>query len=261
MTANEMRNLFKQLYDGAVAVEMGFDDTEVSRFLNLAQTLIINEKIFAFRNSQLEGFEIGSKRDNELNTLKRSLTLWYQESIGEWLYRDYNNILNLDINVIQDKVMNYNAVIFPIPNDILYIVNDTGDILINKTLYRNIPIKNINEDNINDIIRNPFMKPDITVLYRESQTLQNIEDNELNLYRTVKLFIPENSEFKRWNVTFIKRPLNIVVDIFNPDNQINCELDDLVHNDIVFKAVELALGAIGSEKFQIGTYNTNKNVN
>ena len=42
MTANDMRNLFKELYDGASAQEMGYDDVEVSRFLNLAQKLIIN---------------------------------------------------------------------------------------------------------------------------------------------------------------------------------------------------------------------------
>jgi len=259
MTVNEMRNLFKQLYDGASAQEMGYDDIEVSRFLNLSQSLILNEKIFANRNRLGEGFEIGSKREVELNNLKRSITLWYDTVNDEWSFKNYTATLADIITVTYDTVMNYNAVMFQIPIEVLYIVNDSVDLQYGDTLVRNIGVKNINEDNLASIYSNPvnpFTVPDNTVAYRTIEKLSMIDDAKI-----IKLFIDKNSEFKRWNVTYIKRPRKMVVDILNTLNTVDCELDETIHYDIVFKAVQLALGAIGSEKFQIASLNNNLNIN
>ncbi len=257
MTANEMRNLFKELYDGASAQDMGYDDIEVSRFLNLAQSLIINEKTFSNRNKIREGFEIGSKRDAELSNLKRDITLWYDIPTSEWVYREEGGTLDSDTYVDTDIIsLNENSIAFEKLPDMLYILRDTCDIEYNGTMYRNINVKNANEDELNNILNSPFRKPDTSVIYRTTYVLSDNTD-----IIGVKLFIPEDSVFKRWNCTYIKRPVTIIVDILEPSNQVNCELDEIVHNDIVFKAVELALGSIGSQKFQVGTYNTKTNIN
>lgn len=259
MTANQMRNLFKQLYDGASAQEMGYDDTEVSRFLNLAQILIINEKHFANRNRLGEGFEIGSKREIELNDLKRSATVWFDPNTDTWEFKNYAGDMTFTVTMTNDFIMNLSAVMFEIPTEILYIENDSVDLDYNGTLVRNINVKNVNEDNLASIFSNPpnpFAIPDRTVAYRTVEKLDSADTN-----KTIKLIIDSTAEFKRWNVTYIKRPIDIVIDILTPNNAVDCELDEIIHNDIVFKAVELALGAIGSEKTQLAILNTNKNVN
>lgn len=255
MTANEMRNLFKELYDGASAQEMGFNDTEVSRFLNLSVSVILNEKIFSNRNMFKEGFEIGSKRDIELNNLKRNITLWFDVTTNRWILKDSQGIIEPDVNVITDSIMIDDSILFEIPNTILYILRDVCDIKLDDQMYRNIPIKNLNEDNVNDVLNNPFKKPSIDVIYR------TIQKEGIDLNKSIKLYIPEGSEFYRWNCSYIKRPKDIVVNILNPRAQVNCELDETIHNDIVFKAVELAIGSIGSRKIQTTMYNSNKNIN
>ena len=268
MTANEMRNLFKELYDGASAQEMGFDDIEVNRFLNLSQQIIFNDKYFSLRNPQLEGFEIGSKRDVELSNLKTSGTLWKDNTTDEWLFRTLNSTYangkfeetTTPMNLTYETIIDFPAVLFTIPENMLFITKDNVDIKLDNNVYRNVKIKNINEANTNDILSNPFMKPDISVIYRSYQTIHDESSNLINT-KLIKLYLPENSEFYRWNVNYVRRPINIVVNILDPVNQINCELDDLIHNDIVFKAVELALGSIGSQKIQIANYNNKTNIN
>lgn len=267
MTANEMRNLFKELYDGASAQEMGFDDTEVSRFFNLSQNAILNEKIFSNRNVLREGFEIGSKREIELNNLKRTLTLWYDVTTSEWVIRNQNEILDATVTITTDGVMlndstvtintimNDNSISFELPNTVLYILRDTCDVKYNDIVYRDIEIKNLNEDETNTVLKSPFRKPDLSVIYRTLHMFDT--DSE----KQVKLYLDNSFDFKRWNCTYIKRPVEIVVDILIPSNQVDCELDDIIHNDIVFKAVEFALGSIGSQKTQLSMYNSKQQIN
>ena len=125
MTANEQRNLFKELYDGASAQEMGFDDIEVSRFFNLAQDLVLNELFFSNRNTLKEGFELSSKRDIQLNNLKRSITLWKNVTTNLWEYTTYDNIvLESNVSLIFDYnyIQSYNSVIIESISDMLYIL-------------------------------------------------------------------------------------------------------------------------------------------
>ena len=267
MTANEMRNLFAELYDGASAQKMGYDDVEVSRFLNLAQILIFQEKYFGNRNQLREGFEIGSKRDIELNNLKRSITLWKNTTDNKWYIQNQNQSILQETELIVDKIMDDNSIMFEIPNEILFIHRDTADILYNGNLYRNIDVKNINEDDINSILKDPFKQPDISVIYRtilKYDIVTEDEDDDFHIItfsnKIIKLFIPLQSSLNRWNCSYIKRPIQIRVNILNPYNQIDCELDEIIHNDICFKAVELAMGSIGSQKIQNAIYNTNKNI-
>jgi len=261
MTANEMRNLFKELYDGASAQEMGFDDIEVSRFLNLAKDIILSQKIFTFRNAQMEGFENSSKRDVELSNLKMTATVWEDTVSGDWLFRYYGTDFteqSVAITMHNDNMTNSNVVIFTIPDYVLYIVKDSSDIKQNGIMYRDVPVKNINEDNVNDKLKDPFSKPDVTTLYRMFST---IHDDDGTITRLVKIFLPENSILYRYNITFLRQSRDIIVDILEPNNQVNCDLHDVIHNDIVIKAVELAIGSIGSQKIQIASNNTQKNIN
>jgi len=263
MVANSMRNLFKELYDGASAQEMGFDDIEVMRFLNLSQDLIIKENFYPLRNRFKEGFETSSKRDMELNNLKRSATTWFNKLTNYWETINYNGVLESNTEIISnDLITNNNSVMIELLEEVLLLLgSDTVDIklkteLQDKNTIRNIHVKNINEDNLDNILKNPFEKPDITVIYRSLE--KRTEDDD---HKFVKFYLPEGYEFMRWNFSYLKRPREIVVDILDPSQQINCELDEIIHNDIVFKAVELALGSIGSQKTQIAIHNTNTKTN
>jgi len=261
MTANGMRNLFKELYDGASAQEMGFDDIEVSRFLNLSQDLILKENFYIYHNKYQEGFEQSNRRDMEFKNLKAKTTLWFSDLTNEWNFHSERGIIETNIEILENNDTEArNSVLFKLPNEVLYILQDTIDIRLKgddyKNVIRNIKIKNIDNDKKNYIFDNPFTKPDITVIYREIEKL-SLDDN----YSMIRLYLPDEYEMTRYNLSYLRRPLQIKVNILDPTQQVSCVLDEVIHNDIVFKAVELAMGSIGSQKFQIATYNTNKNNN
>ena len=125
-------------------------------------------------------------------------------------------------------------------------------------MIRNIKVKNINEDNINNILTSPFNKPNNRVVYRTSEMKYYYREEPHR--KLSRIYMKEGYIFNRWNLTYIKRPVPIVVDILIPTNQVNCELDPMFHNDVVFKAVQLALGSIGSQKFQIADYEQKTNI-
>lgn len=251
MTANEMRLLFKDLYDGASDIEMGFDDSEVSRFLTIGQNLELESRYFANRNQFAEGYEKGSKRDNEFTELKKHV----------YIYNDTKH--NRSVIVEQSGSVVYanlwEAGYFPhthiieLPDDFMYHSMDAVDIFYNGNKRYNIRVKSVNEDNVAEIYDNVFVKPDKRTVYRMSFNRRNhgreLIDNRTS--RRCMILTDENTILRRYYLSYIRQPNDIVVDILEPSNQRHCELNESFHLSIVRRAVQSALGSIGSEKYQV----------
>lgn len=247
MTANEMRNLLKELYDGASSSEMGYDDVEVSRFLNMATRLEIEKRTFSNKNPLREGFEVGSRRDTELTNLKKDVMIYIRHD-GTFT-EEYETTTTVG-TVVTDRFDN--GIVVTLPSDYMYILREFVDIKIGDNI-RKVRVESINEDNIAEDLENTFKKPNHRRVLR---TLLSELDESTR--KRVKLFLPDTAEFYKYRLVYIKKPNTIIVDILQPDNQVNCELDDTMHYPIVQTAVQLMLGGIGSQKYQIAV-NENKN--
>jgi len=247
MTANEMRNLAKELYDGASSVEMGYDDREVSRFLNVAVKLELDKRIFANRNQVQEGVEIGSKRGLELTELKKKVSV-YKLPDGSY-QQELETITNVGF-IGKDSFDN--GCIVNLPSDFMYHLRDNADIKYKNKIYR-VKIESVNEDNLEEELTNTYKRPTKYKALRTSMAKGILPDS----YR-LKLYIVDGAELYKYNLVYIRKPIDIVVDILTPINQVNCDIDEALHIAIVKTAVQIMLGSIGSNKYQIAV---NENMN
>jgi hypothetical protein len=218
MTANEMYNTFQLLYNAATSIEMGFDQNEVSAFHTLAQNDIVISYLFENRNPVQESYEIGKKRDEDFRNLKSFA------QISEF-----------------EKSNKYdNSYLVTLPIDFLYNSSEEAVIKINNVEKR-VKIKPENEDEILEILKNPFRQPD------RNSVLRITNSNNSNI-----LILGENAEIVKYNLSYIRTPKPIVIDLFDENNQVNCELSNELHQHIVRRAVTIATQSTNSsERYQI----------
>lgn len=224
MTANEMRGLFQLLYNGATYSEMGFDDVEVGRLLTTAQNRIYQEKLFGNRNEYREGLDESSKRDVELYALK-----------------DYH-----EISSFTSSSKFPNAIQANLPENFYISLTERVDITWNGTTYINVGIKVVDEDCVNETLTSPFNKPDRHLILRA--TGRGVDSTPKVLY-----LIPDSyTTITKYKTSYIRKPSDIVVNLITSTSAVDCELDSAIHEEIVRRAVEIALGSVGSQKYQIG---------
>ena len=241
MIANEMRKRFQILYMNATPVDMGYNNEEISRFLTLAQLKYIKQRVFANRNEVGEGFEYGTKRTIELAELKK-----YALFINTgWVTGKYSNSVQIDL-----------------PNDYLYNIQELVDITHGGTVYTSVQVLPVNEDNYIEDIKNPFRQPNHRMIWRMELANLTVHtgntDNEVNI--KALLIGDSNTTINNYRLTYIRYPNDITVDTRTPSNQRHCELNESTHDEIVRLAVEMALGATGNEKYQIGIRESNEDV-
>lgn len=78
---------------------------------------------------------------------------------------------------------------------------------------------------------------------------------EINTDRSVYLLPGKDRKVLNYMCSYLKRPKDIKVDVVSPASQINCELADFLHEEIVDYAVKLASAAIMPEQ---GKYQVNQ---
>jgi hypothetical protein len=258
MTSNEMRRLFKLFYDGASPVEMGFDDREVGTFLTTAMNLEIERGFFPNRNPFLEGYEIGALRDNQFVELKERCYIYNDLTAGNSVMVRESG--NTNLTAWKSGILP-NTTIIELPTDFLYFSFDSVDITYSGRKLKDVQVKSLNEDNFQEVLGNNFTRPNHRVIYRNLvERLDSGRSNILNrTSRRCLLITDNNTTIDRYMLSYIRRPNDIVVDIFIDANQRNCELDESFHLSIVRRAVMLALGSIASDKYQISY--TEKTIN
>ena len=227
MTTTEFSNEFDILYDNVASKSApGLDLYEKSVFLTIAQLEIVKNH-YLNQNKYQASFEGNEKRRIDLKELIKN----YETSTK----------LNSDVGISNLSKF------YKLPTDLFLtiqeqVIFDSTDNCINNKVVKVIP-KTHDEYNIQ--IKNPFKKPDNNSVWRLDYSKQNGIDN-------VELL--SIHDIKKYQLRYIKFPSPIILSplllgdfvgmelsINNQTNEQTSELDESIHDEILNRAVELAV--------------------
>jgi len=220
MTSNEMYLYWCNLYDAASMVEMAYDTEEISRFLTMGQNDIYEEQYTEYLTPIRRGYEVTSKRDNVFRNLK-----------------EYVEITEF---VSYDKIPN--AYLVQLPDNYRYNSLEQFEMIYNSSSLKNIEVLPMNEDNIVENYDNPFNKPWRNKIWRVTERDSNVKRH--------CLILPNGATPTKYKLSYLRVPKDIVINLFEPDKQVNSEMSEDIHKEIVRKAVYIAQLGAGSQKFQ-----------
>lgn len=207
----------------------GYDNDEISLFLNLAQERILKGRLNPKGNKYGDTFEETEKRRKDFSELIRDAI-------------DGSGNLTTSISSNQKGILP-NGVFFDLPLDFLYAITERieSDIVCEKS-FKQIDVKPITHDQYNINVNNPFKQPDDKLAWRMDFSRENISSTEKKRH---EIITDGSYSPKKYYLRYIKRPVDI-----NIDGAIDCELDAAIHREIVAKAVEIALETIQDPRFQ-----------
>lgn len=241
MTNQEFSNEFDILYNNIMSnAAPGLDEYEKSVFLTKAQDEILKNYFNPKGNKYTEGFDDSEKRQIDFSMLIK--------------YKPIKDILAPTESQLGD-------VIISLPNDIFFILNETvyvtrkatyenGEIMQSNLELTVVPLK-FNE--YTRLMSKPYKKP----LKWQAWRLLSSSGSGTNNY--AELVIGTKDTLISYNIRYIKRPRAII--LTNLENgtldngktkEQSCELDPILHPEILQRAVELAKSAyIGDISSQI----------
>jgi len=231
MTANEMRNTFDIKYDSVTSLGApGYEDDEISIILTDAQIKVVKRKYNARGNKYFKGFEGSEKRRKDLSELMRTA-----------------NLTNADLSASQADV-HRNGFFYDLPSDLLYAVSEVATTNIEDCelttpdvpVYTQIEVQPVTHDEYNININNPHKKPYNKLVWRLDY------NSDIHELITNGLYTVDN-----YFIRYIKRPLDIVVDLTTPGNQVDSELDESIHGEIVDEAIRIAVSVTKPAEYQI----------
>tara|TARA_R110002124_G_scaffold281430_1_gene455715 strand:- start:75270 stop:76013 length:744 start_codon:yes stop_codon:yes gene_type:complete len=240
MTIKEFSNEF-DIYYNSIATNSapGLDIYEKSVYLTKAQLEIIKNYFIPRGNKYQVGFEGSSKRRVDLTELVR------------------NHKTTLQITSIDG--IDDNSKFFKIPNNTYLIIQEKAKVIsynecVNNNYIKVVP-KTHDEYNIQE--KNPFKKPDKSVIWRMDYFSQNGSNKNVELISPYSI-----SEYK---FRYVMYPSPIILgDLLSlfPGETLSidgvsqpqtCKLDIGIHREILDRAVELALADYKPEKLQLKT--------
>lgn len=275
MEANEMRAEFNLLKEAARLANRTFNDREISDFLNKAQKEFIKERFAPWKNRPQIGFGQHTVRNTELAGVVTATQVVPRENFI--LGSELNGALqgpDLDHGgTTQDE--DRFGVFVGLPNEALYVISETCETVKDNIVKRNTPIKEVNYQNYIDGIYDYYARPydnlvwsldwgsftpaepnsgvydESTKEYSTSGTGYNMEGEnylgntiQINTNRSRYLIPGKGWKVNKYLVHYVKLPRAIVIDVQTPALQVNCELPESVHDEIVSKAVKIASAAI-----------------
>jgi len=226
MTANEMAYQFDVLYDKVASESSpGYTAKEKSVFLSKAQSVLINDYIKEFSETNRRNFD--------------------------------NIIKNIDITTqssIQDTGKP-NGIRYDIPSDLMYIIGEEVTISHSDACFNNkrIMVIPIPKDSYTININNPHRKPKVTgnaydCVWRLDFT------NDTNGNKRVELITDGTFTISKYHLTYLKTPVDIVPVITGDSStttQVDSELNDTAHTQIVDIAVRIATGVTSPELYKM----------
>lgn len=143
---------------------------------------------------------------------------------------------------VQDPITSFttstthpNAVLVTLPTNLWLITKEEVTISYTdcngETQSKRIPVDEITDYQYNLNLDNPFRKPDQTIAWRYTTG-----------DRVIELIHDGTYSFTTYHLTYLKQPQDIDI-----DNSINSELPNIVHRDIVERAVRLATASISQD--------------
>ncbi len=229
LTAADMKTEFLIGYDRiSNSAAPGYDNTEISLFLNKAQERIIKTR-YRQLNKYREAFEQTEKRRKDFSELIRDAV-------------DGTGTLNTAVSSNQNGTLP-NGTFFDLPADFMYSITERieSDIVCN-SVNKVIDVSPITHDEYNANKDNPFKKP-----YNEAAWRIDFSQNVVGAGQRKRHEIVTDGTYTavKYFLRYLKRPVEIDI-----DTAVNCELDETVHREIVDVAVEIALETIMDPRFQ-----------
>lgn len=224
MTTQEFSSEFDILYNNIMSNQApGLDEYEKSVFLTKAQDEIVKNYFNSKGNKYQEGFDKSEKRQIDFSTLIK---------VAKPSVYSNNSYLKFD-----DR-----SQLFQMPNDILFVLNETALNIVNG-ISKLITIIPLNFDEYSRIISKPYKQP------LKNQGWRLIQSPSNTGFIT-EIIVKEGSSIEDYKVRYVRRPKPIIltdlsdaytgVSINGLTNVTECELDPILHPEILQRAVELA---------------------
>lgn len=218
MTTNEFEWEFDVLYNNIASnAAPGINSYEKSVLLTKAQDELIKNYFNPQGNKYREGFDGSAKRQI-----------------------DFSGLISVANGTLLDQQgFDLRAKVFKIPTDVFLIINES--IVTNTGIKQIIPIK---FDEYTRLMSKPYKEP------LKFQAWRLITDGDINSGVTVEIIPNSQETVKSYTLRYVRRPKPIILanlkseygDVsINGETEISqCELNPLVHREILQRAVELA---------------------
>lgn len=226
MTNQEFSNEFDILYNNISSNQApGLDEYEKSVFLTKAQDEIVKNYFNPKGNKYQEGFDGNEKRqiDFSMITKTKSYTT-FSESIFDG--RINNKSVNLE-------------------TDIMMLINEFADVTRDDSTVR-LSVIPLNYREYTRLMSKPYKRPLKFQAWR-------ILDNTSGDTNRAEVIIGPNDTLTKYTIRYIKRPRAIIlsdlegVTLDGKNTEQTCELDPILHQEILQRAVELAKAAYAGD--------------
>ena len=218
MTTNEFEWEFDVLYNNIASnAAPGINSYEKSVLLTKAQDELIKNYFNPQGNKYREGFDGSAKRQI-----------------------DFSGLISVANGTLLDQQgFDLRAKVFKIPTDVFLIINES--IVTNTGIKQIIPIK---FDEYTRLMSKPYKEP------LKFQAWRLITEGDINSGVTVEIIPNSQETIESYTLRYVRRPKPIILanlkseyrDVsINGETEISqCELNPLVHREILQRAVELA---------------------
>ena len=220
MSVEEMDNMFDVLYNNVTSNQApGLNAYEKSVFLTKGQDEILknyfNPK--SKGNTTQDGFDGSAKRQVDFSTL---IHTWSKES---------------DFDVPHfDPRDNTQSIL--LPAEIMFVINEMVTVIRNtKSVF--LPVVPIKFDEYSRLMCKPYKRP---LKYQAWRLTNNDSSNSADI------IIGPSDTLSKYIIRYVKRPTPIIVSnldglsIEGKEDKLECELDPILHEEILQRAVELA---------------------
>lgn len=228
MTTQEFSNEFDVLYNNIMSNQApGLDEYEKSVFLTKAQLEILKNYFNPKGNKYGQGFDENAKRQIDFSTLITVAKPSIYSPDREYIKFDERSKL------------------YKMPQDILLMLNETGINTVDGTK-RLISIIPMNYEEYARLMSKPWKQPLKNQGWRLFQSTGGVDFIS-------EVVIKHNSSLDNYKIRYVKRPKPIIlanladeysnVSIEGINTITECELDPILHPEILQRAVELAKSA------------------
>lgn len=250
MNSDEFSNEFDILYNNITSNQgAGIDEYEKSVFLTKAQDDIIKAYFDPRLNKPQEGYDSVERRQIDFSmitvTKKYSSTRTIDDIVKPLSSDDFKpdipeeSLASDFITPIYDIRNETKAI--EMESDILMIINEYVIVNRNNSEER-LTVKPVQYDEYDRLMSKPYKRPVKWQAWRLINTNKSI--------RTAEIIVGPGDEIKEYHIRYVRKPRPIIIhdldglsieghyEIIDADNP--CELDPILHPELVQRAVEMA---------------------
>ena len=234
MTTQEFSDQFDVLYNNIMSNQApGLDEYEKSVFLTKAQYEIIKNYFNPKSNKNQEGFDDSPKRQIDFSNLMAA--------------KKQTTAVTTPTTYVK---FDSRSVLYEMPSDILFALNETA-IVTEDLKTRLITIVPISFEEYARILSKPYKQP----LKNQGWRLLNTGMNGTTQARISEIVVKAGATVSDYIIRYVRRPKPIIlttltetnVSLDGETNVTECELDRILHPEILQRAVELAKNAYGGD--------------